>query len=122
MSGTILFVDDLATQRAAASFTLTSAGYNVISAENGQDALAKLENAGEIQLIITDLTMPIIDGVSLLKMLKQDPVHRQIPILMLLQESQISQKEQLRAAGAVGWILKPFQPEQLCTVVSKLVP
>ena len=122
MSKMILVVDDLATQRAAVRFALSSMGYEVLQAENGKEALAQLKKSTGIQLVIADLTMPIMDGLALLQTLKQDPGFQKIPVLILLLESQIPKKDQLREAGAAGWILKPFQPEQLCTVVSKLVP
>lgn len=122
MSKTILVVDDLATQRAAVSYTLGGAGYQVVQAEDGEDALAQLKEANGIHLVISDLKMPKMDGLRLLQTLKQDPQYQRIPVLILLNESQIDRKEELRKAGAAGWIIKPFQPEQLCTVVSKLVP
>ncbi|MBF0350731.1 MAG: response regulator [SAR324 cluster bacterium] len=121
MSKRILVVDDLATQRAAAAYTLTGAGYEIFQAENGEDAIYQMEVLGGVHLVIADLSMPVKDGLSLLKTLKQNLQFRSIPVLMLLTESQIPRKEELRQEGAAGWILKPYQPEQLFSIVSKLI-
>lgn len=122
MTKTILVVDDLATQRAALFFALTGAGYDVLRAENGKSAIQQLKELNYVDLIISDLKMPEMDGINLIKQLKENKNWYKIPVLVLLMESQLNQKEELRQVGAAGWILKPFQPEQLCTVVSKLTP
>ena len=120
MSKTILTVDDSSSIRMMVSFTLKEKGYNVIEACDGKDALNKLKGAA-LDLIITDLNMPNVDGIELIKSVRSDPKHNFIPIVMLTTESQASKKIEGKAAGATGWIVKPFKPEQLVLVVKKII-
>lgn len=123
MKRTILVVDDMATQRKTAFYTLSGAGYEVLQAENGKVALNLLkQNRPMVDLVLADYTMPTMDGLSLLKQLQSDASLQAIPVLFLLMESQIHKQDELRQAGAVGWILKPYEPEQLCSVVRKIIP
>jgi two-component system chemotaxis response regulator CheY len=106
--------------RQAIAFTLRNSGYNVIEAVDGRDALAKLDGAS-IQLLITDLNMPHLDGIELIRKVRALPNYKYIPILMVTTESQDSKKQAGRAAGASGWIVKPFRSEQLTAIVKKLL-
>lgn len=115
----ILTVDDSASMRQAVSFALRAAGYDVVEADDGTDAVGKL--SGPIQLVITDLNMPRMDGIELIKHIRTRSNHKHIPILMLTTESQPAKKEAAKAAGATGWIVKPFRPEQLLAAVSRVL-
>ena len=117
----ILAVDDSATMRQMINFTLRQAGYDVIEASDGREALGKLES-DRVDLIITDLYMPNLDGIELIKRVRSSAIHRFTPILMLTTESQEAKKLEGQAAGATGWIVKPFQPEQLVKVVKRVLP
>ena len=120
MSKTIMTVDDSASVRQMVSFTLRDAGYGVIEAGDGKDALAKLAGA-PVNMVITDLNMPNMDGIELIRNIRSDPSRRFIPIVMLTTESQAEKKQAGKAAGATGWIVKPFKPEQLLAVVKKVL-
>lgn len=120
MAHTLLIVDDSASMRQMVSFTLKDAGYEVISANNGKDALSKIDT-GKISMVITDLNMPEMDGIELIKQLRSRPGFKFIPIVMLTTESQDSKKLAGKQAGASGWIVKPFKPEQLVDTVRKFV-
>ncbi len=120
MSNTILTVDDSASMRQMISFTLKQAGYNVVEAQDGQDALNKL-SANEINMVITDLNMPNMDGITLIKEVRKLPQYKFMPMIMLTTESQDDKKQEGKAAGATGWIVKPFNPEQLVGVVKKVL-
>jgi two-component system, chemotaxis family, chemotaxis protein CheY len=120
MNKTIITVDDSASVRQMVSFTLKDAGFGVIEAKDGQDALAKMSGR-EIHLVITDLNMPALDGLGLIKVLRNMPAFKFIPIIMLTTESQMEKKQAGKFAGATGWIVKPFQPEQLIAVVKKVL-
>jgi len=109
-------VDDSATVRQMLSFTLKDAGYEVVEAVDGQDALEKFAD-GSVNMLITDLNMPKLDGIGLIKEVRKDPNNRFIPIIMLTTESQDTKKKEGKQAGASGWIVKPFKPEQLLAVV-----
>ena len=122
MSRKIMVIDDLATQRTAMKYVLSGMGYLVIEADNGQIALNLLEQDPAVDAIIADYRMPKLDGLTLLQKVKNIPSFQSIPILILLMESQLQYKEQIREAGATGWLLKPWQPEQLGTVIRKIVP
>lgn len=119
MSQTIMTVDDSASVRQMVSFTLKNAGYQVIEACDGQDALGKL--SGPVKMVITDLNMPNMDGITLIKNIRANPAYKFIPIIMLTTESQATKKQDGKAAGATGWIVKPFKPEQLLAVVGKVL-
>jgi len=114
-----LTVDDSATMRQMVKVTLSDAGYTVIEAVDGKDALAKLTRA--VDLMITDLNMPNLDGIELIRQVRANPAYRRIPILMLTTESQEARKLQGKAAGATGWIVKPFATQQLLAVVKRVL-
>ncbi|TCK61936.1 response regulator [Seleniivibrio woodruffii] len=120
MSKTILTVDDSASIRQMVKFTLTKEGYAVVEASDGKDALAKIAGK-KIDMVVTDLNMPNMDGITLIKELRAKPEFRFTPIIMLTTESQDSKKSEGKAAGATGWIVKPFQPEQLVSVTKKVL-
>ncbi len=119
MPKTIMTVDDSASVRQMVSFTLKNEGHNVIEAVDGKDALGKL--TGQVDMIITDLNMPNLDGIELIRQVRAKPAYKFIPIIMLTTESQAQRKQEGKAAGATGWIVKPFKPEQLLAVVSKVL-
>ena len=119
MSKTILTVDDSSSVRQMVKFTLSDAGYTVIEAVDGNDALAKLTNS--VNLVITDLNMPNLDGIALIRKVRANPLYKGIPILMLTTESHDSRKLEGKAAGATGWIVKPFATQQLLAVVKRVL-
>lgn len=119
MAKIIMTVDDSSSVRQMVSFTLRSAGYQVLEAGNGQEALAKLN--GPVHMVITDLNMPQMDGIELIQAIRATSAYRAIPIIMLTTESQDSKKQAGKAAGATGWIVKPFRPEQLVAVIKKVL-
>jgi len=120
MAKIIMTVDDSASVRQMVSFTLKEAGYQVIEASDGRDAILKMRGQ-QINLIVTDLNMPNMDGIELIKNVRANPTYKFIPILMLTTESQAEKKMEGKKAGATGWIIKPFQPEQLLNVVKKVI-
>jgi len=117
----ILAVDDSASVRQMQRFVLSGAGYDVIDAIDGRDGLAQLEKSGAVNLILTDLNMPNLDGVGFIKAVRASNAHRLTPIVVISTESQQEKKQAARAAGATGWIVKPFTPEQLLAVVKKVI-
>lgn len=117
----VLVVDDAVTMRQMVSFTLKRGGYEVIEAEHGQDALDKLQNT-TADLVITDLNMPVMDGITLIQNLRKLASMKNKPILMLTTEGLASKKEAGKAAGATGWIVKPFDPEKLLQTLAKVLP
>ncbi len=120
MSKTILIVDDSASLRQVVKLALSGAGYEVIEACDGVDALGKLDGR-KIHLIISDVNMPNMDGITLVKEVKLKPDYKFTPIIMLTTESQEEKKAQGQAAGARAWVVKPFQPAQMLAAVSKLI-
>ena len=120
MTKTILAVDDSASIRQMVTFTLKSAGYDVVEAVDGQDGLDKAK-AKAVSLVLTDQNMPRMDGISLVKQLRALPQHKSTPILMLTTESSDQMKAQGKAAGATGWLVKPFDPAKLLEVVKKVI-
>jgi two-component system chemotaxis response regulator CheY len=116
MTATILIVDDSVTMRALVRRALESDRHTVIEAPHGVAALAALEN-GAIDLVVTDVLMPEMDGLSLTRALRADPRFRAVPILVLTTEATAAIKERGRAVGATGWIVKPFHPDTLCRTV-----
>ena len=120
MAKTVLTVDDSASIRQMVSFTLKSAGYEVVEAVDGMDGLEKAKGQS-FNLVLTDQNMPRMDGLSLLKSLRGMPGYRTVPILMLTTESSDTMKSQGRAAGATGWLVKPFDPQKLIEVVKKVI-
>ena len=117
----VLIVDDSVSMRQMVGFTLREGGFDVIEAEHGQDALDKLKGA-TVDLVITDLNMPVMDGITLIQNLRQQAAMKTKPILMLTTEGLASKKEAGKAAGATGWIVKPFDPEKLLQTVAKVLP
>jgi two-component system chemotaxis response regulator CheY len=120
MAKTILVVDDSWSVRQVISFTLKSAGYDVIEGIDGADALTKLASQ-KVHLIICDVNMPNMDGISFVKEIKKSTDYQFIPIIMLTTESQERKKQEGQAAGAKAWVVKPFRPEQMLSAVSKLI-
>jgi two-component system, chemotaxis family, chemotaxis protein CheY len=120
MGKIIMTADDSASIRQMVSFTLKGGGYEVIEASDGRDALEKL-GSSKVDMLITDLNMPNLDGIGLIKGARALPACRFIPIIMLTTESQDAMKQEGKAAGATGWIVKPFKPEQLLAVVKKVL-
>ena len=120
MAKIILAVDDSASIRQMVAFTLKSAGYEVIEAVDGMDGLEKAKAKG-VNLILTDQNMPRMDGLTLIKGLRALPQYKTVPILMLTTESSDAMKAQGKAAGATGWLVKPFDPQKLIEVVKKVI-
>ncbi len=119
MAKTIMTVDDSASVRQMVKMTLQKEGYDVIEASDGKDALGKLK--GAVSMVITDLNMPNMDGISLIKEIRTMAAYKFVPIIMLTTESQAGKKQEGKTAGATGWIVKPFKPEQLLAVVKKVL-
>ncbi len=119
MKKKILTVDDSRTMREMVSFTLKGAGYEVLEAGDGQQGL-NVVTANKVDLVIADLNMPVMDGLTMIRKLRANPAHRTLPILMLTTESDEKKKAEGRAAGATGWIVKPFNPDKLISVVQKV--
>ncbi len=117
---TILAVDDSASMRQMVSFTLKGAGYNVVEAVDGLDALNKAK-AQSFDCIVTDVNMPNKDGIALIKDLRALPNYKFTPMLMLTTESGMDKKQQGKEAGATGWIVKPFNPDQLLKTINKVL-
>jgi two-component system chemotaxis response regulator CheY len=120
MAKTILIVDDSASVRQLVSLVLKGAGYDVIEGSDGKDALARLTGQ-KVHLVISDVNMPNMDGISFVKALKLLPTYKFTPVIMLTTESQEQKKKEGQAAGAKAWIVKPFKPEQMLGAVAKLV-
>jgi two-component system, chemotaxis family, chemotaxis protein CheY len=116
---TIMVVDDSISIRQVVGIALKQAGYDVIEGVDGKDALAKLTGQ-KVNLIISDVNMPNMDGISFVRELKTRPAYKFTPVLMLTTESQDDKKEQGKAAGAKAWMVKPFKPEALVAAVQKL--
>ena len=121
MSKNILAVDDSASMRQMVSFALKGAGYQVVEAVDGNDGLAKARG-GAFDLVLTDQNMPGVDGLTLVRELRAMPAYGTTPILMLTTESGDDMKARGRAAGASGWIVKPFDPAKLVEVVRRVAP
>ena len=121
MSSNILIVDDSVSVREIISIGLSSAGYSVISGSNGEDGLDLLNKNNDIKLIITDLNMPVMDGITFLKEIRKIERYKYLPVLILTTESQEQKKLEAKQAGATGWIIKPFVNEKLISVVKKVI-
>ena len=117
---TILTVDDSASMRRMVSFTLKAAGYEVIEAVDGEDALAKAKTS-KSDLVLADVNMPKMDGITLIRELRKLPNYKFIPMLMLTTESASDKKSEGKAAGATGWLVKPFDPDKLLATINKVV-
>lgn len=120
MAKTILAVDDSKSMRQMVSFTLEGSGYAVVEAVDGEDGLEKLKS-NTVHLILTDQNMPKMDGLLMIKSVRSMPQYQEVPILMLTTESSDEMKRQGRAAGATGWLVKPFDPAKLLMVVKKVI-
>lgn len=120
MDKKILIVDDSASLRQVVSIALEGAGYQTIQACDGSDALTKLDGS-KIHLVISDVNMPNMDGITFVRELKKKPAYKFTPVIMLTTESQAEKKAEGQAAGAKAWVVKPFQPQQMLAAVSKLV-
>jgi len=116
----IMTIDDSPSLRQMVALTLETAGYEVIEATDGGDAIAKL-GGREFHLFLTDLNMPVMDGIELTRRLRGMPAYQFVPIVLLTTESQSEKKMQGKAAGATGWIVKPFQPENLLATIKKVM-
>jgi two-component system, chemotaxis family, chemotaxis protein CheY len=120
MAKTILTVDDSASMRQMIKMTLSTAGYNVIEAGDGTQGLATAR-ASTVDLVLTDLNMPGLDGIALIRELRKLPSYTGVPIVLLTTESDAERKQIAKAAGATGWITKPFEPQQLVSVTKKVL-
>jgi two-component system, chemotaxis family, chemotaxis protein CheY len=116
----ILAVDDSASMRGMVAFTLRSAGYEVAEAENGQHAL-DTASSSKFDLVLADVNMPVMDGISMVRELRTRAEYKGVPILMLTTESNTDKKMEGKAAGATGWLVKPFDPEQLLATVKRVL-
>lgn len=116
----ILVVDDSVSVRQVVNIALTTAGYEVTEAENGQTALDILDSK-KFHLVICDVNMPVMDGITFVKQVKAKPNYRFLPIIMLTTESSEARKQEGHAAGAKAWAVKPFRPDQILTAVSRLI-
>ena len=120
MTAKILTVDDSASIRLTTRVTLSNAGYTVTEAVDGVDGLNKLK-AGEFDLVVTDLNMPNMDGLTMIRELRKLPAHTGVPVIFLTTESDGEIKQQAKAAGATGWLTKPFDPESLVKIARKVL-
>lgn len=121
MTRTALVVDDSATMREMVSYTLKQAGFEPMTGGDGQEGLDCLSGQ-PVDLIITDLNMPVMDGLAFIAAVRARDEYRFTPILMLTTEAQVEMKAKGKAAGATGWLVKPFNPEMLLQVIAKVVP
>jgi two-component system chemotaxis response regulator CheY len=120
MSANILTVDDSASIRLTTRVALSNAGYQITEAVDGMDGIAKL-TGGQFDLIVTDLNMPNMDGLTMIRELRKMPAHMGVPVIFLTTESDGEIKQQAKAAGATGWLTKPFDPESLVKIVRKVL-
>jgi two-component system, chemotaxis family, chemotaxis protein CheY len=116
----VLAVDDSASMRQLVTATLQTAGHEVLSASDGAEAL-QMARKEVVDVVITDVNMPIMDGITLVRELRQLPTYKYVPLLVLTTEASAERKSQGKAAGATGWIVKPFNPERLLATVAKVV-
>ena len=120
MGKVIMTADDSASIRQMVEFTITQADYEVVEAVDGRDALEKLSDC-RVNMLFADLNMPRMDGIELIRRVRTMPKYKFMPIIMLTTESQATKKQAGKAAGATGWIVKPFRPEQLLAVVKRVL-
>lgn len=120
MAKEILAVDDSGSMRDMVSFTLKSGGFNVVAACDGVEAM-KIARSRSVSLVLTDLNMPNMDGITLIKELRGLPGYKFTPILMLTTEAGQDRKQQGKEAGATGWVVKPFNPDQLLATIKKVL-
>ncbi len=121
MGKTVLVVDDSSTMRQMVSYTLSNAGYQVVEAGNGKEAVCKIASGAKPDLVVTDLNMPDMDGIALVKEIRRMASLKFTPILMLTTESAEDKKNSGKEAGATGWIVKPFNPEILLKTIAKVL-
>ncbi len=121
MAKTVLIVDDSSSLRTVVRIALTRAGYDVLEAADGALALKAMDGPTRINLVVCDVNMPNMDGITFVATLKQHAKHKFVPVIMLTTEGQEEKKNQGRAAGAKAWIVKPFNPPQLLDAVAKLI-
>jgi len=120
MAKTVMIVDDSASMRQTIKICLSGAGYEVIEAVDGRDGVSKLDGR-RVHLIISDVNMPNMNGIEMVRAIKQIPNYRFTPVMMLTTEAEESKKREGQEAGAKAWVVKPFKPEQLLAAVSKLI-
>jgi two-component system chemotaxis response regulator CheY len=120
MAKTILVVDDSGTVRQQVSMALKQAGFAIVEAADGQEALAAIESNRAIDMVVCDVNMPVLNGLEMVEKVKGNPEHKALPILMLTTEGQPSMIKRAKAAGAVGWIVKPFDASQLVQTAKHL--
>ena len=120
MSKRAMVVDDSRSLRQMVAFALQQAGFEVLEADNGEAALKGLVGQ-KVNLVISDVNMPIMDGLTFVKKLRTDPAFKFVPVLMLTTEAGETKKAEGKAAGATGWIVKPFNPEQLLATIKKVL-
>lgn len=121
MGKTILVVDDSSSMRQVVSMALKGGGFEVIEACDGKDALTKLASGQKIHLVISDVNMPNMDGITFVKEMKKNPAYKFVPVIMLTTEGSEEKKKAGQDAGAKAWVVKPFQPQQMLAAVSKLL-
>ncbi len=122
MSKTVLAVDDSVTMLQIISLALETEGYKVVTAEDGVQGLERLKGDEKFHVIITDVNMPNMDGITFTKKIREDPKYKFTPIIILTTESQTERKSEGMAAGANAWVVKPFQPDQVISVLRKVCP
>lgn len=122
MAKTILVVDDSSSLRALVKMSLSRAGYDVLEAADGRQALAQLDQAAKVHLVVSDVNMPAMDGITFLQEVKKHPRHRFTAVIMLTTEDSGTRMAQAKAAGAKAWLLKPFKPPMLLDAVSRVLP
>ena len=119
---TVLVVDDSVSMRALVSDTLQNAGFKAVEAANGQEALGVVKTLPVLDLVITDLNMPVMDGIAFVQKFRQLAAFKYTPVLLLTTETRADQKDKAKAAGATGWLTKPFDPKQLLAVIQRVLP
>jgi two-component system chemotaxis response regulator CheY len=119
---TVLVVDDSASMRALVMSTLQKAGFKTFEATNGQEALGMIKAMPVVDLVITDLNMPIMDGITFVQKFRQLAAFKYTPVLLLTTETRSDHKDKAKAAGATGWLTKPFDPNQLLAVIQRVLP
>lgn len=121
MNRTVLIVDDSASMRQIVRLTLQNAGFAIVEASNGAEGLERL-HAHQVQAVISDVNMPVMDGINFVKAIRLLSAYRSIPVLMMTTASDAERRQAGRAAGATGWIVKPFNPAQLLQTLEKVLP
>ncbi|MDE3114738.1 MAG: response regulator [Pseudomonadota bacterium] len=122
MGKRVLTVDDSKTMRDMLRLALTKAGYEVVQADDGAHGVEVLQATPDIDVIVTDINMPRMDGYAFIDSVRKDPKNRTTPILVLTTESEPEKKQRAREAGATGWIVKPFDPEKLVAAINRVAP